>query len=156
MDDTTKLILTTTHMATEGDTLGLPEAFQLTLSAQRQFLTTMLNQARAETNTEAIEAIYDFANTAYGLTLLDLFPELHNKHINNQTIEAAISAQDQFIRQAVEELKVTNPRRLRKQKKALAKVKSDLRAKIIENEMAKKQIHLDEVDDVSTANSENT
>lgn len=145
MNETTRLILTPTTIQTEGDTCNIMEAFQLTLSAQKQFLNTLLHQANDEEYPEVYQALYDFANQAYGNLLSDLFPDLHNAHITDETIDKAMQAQDEFIQAAIDELKQTNPRRYKKAQKGFQKHQSSQRAKIIELNMLRRQQEIRDV-----------
>lgn len=145
MDDTTKLIISPTTLTIEGGECNLEDIFRLTLSVQRQALSTMLGQARVEENREAIEALYDFTNQAYGNVLLELFPELHNRDIDSDLIEQTIAAQDAFITQELENLRQTNPRRYKKQQKLVKQHISNQRAKLLERQMQARQINVDEV-----------
>lgn len=145
MNNDTRLIISPTTMQVEGGDCNLEDIFRLTLSVQRQALSTMLHQARAEDNREAIEALYDFANQAYGNILIELFPELHNSEITEDLLERTIAAQDAFINQELENLRQTNPRLYKKQQKNLQRHISDMRAKLLERKMKARQIKIEDV-----------
>lgn len=139
MNETTRLILSPTAIQTEGETCNIMEAFQLTLSAQKHFLSTLLAQANDDEYPELYTSLYDFANQAYGNILNDLFADLHNAHITDETLDKAMQAQDEFIQAAIDELKQTNPRRYKKAQKDFQKHLSNQRAKIIELDMHRRQ-----------------
>lgn len=144
MNDTTRLILSPKAIQTEGDTCNIVEAFQLTLSAQKHFLQTLLAQASDTEYPELYASLYDFANQAYGNILSDLFPDMHNAHITDETIDRAMRAQDEFIETALAELKAKNPRRFKKAQKDAARRQSQQRAKIMEINMLKRQMQIEE------------
>lgn len=144
MNETTRLILAPTFIQTEGETCNIMEAFQLTLSAQKHFLQTLLAQASDAEYPELYQSLYDFANQAYGNILTDLFPDMHNAHITDETIDKAMQAQDEFIETALAELRQNNPRRFKKAQKETARRQSAQRAKIMEINMLKRQIPLED------------
>ena len=98
------LLITPQHMSIRNGPLSFEDGFMLTLSAQRQFIQQVLTQARTAGQTEVIAKLYDVINETYGSVLTELFPEYHNPHINDETIDKTIAAQDAFINQALAEL----------------------------------------------------
>lgn len=135
MKETTWLKITPARV--ESNDLDFESAFELLLSALRQYALTLV-----QAHPEAKEEVYDWINQGTSGILHEIDPEKDpNPDID---INEVIAKQDLYIHTQLDNLKQNNPRRYKKALKQVRQMQSDQRAKILEKNMRTRQVSIDD------------
>ena len=137
MKPTTWLKLTPNQI--ESHDLDFESAFELLLSALRQYAVTLINHAPDD---QALrDEVYDWINQGTSGILHEIDPD---KDLNpDLDINEVIAKQDLYIHEALDNLRQNNPRRYKKVQKDIQKRKSEQRAKILEMHRQNNQVRPD-------------
>jgi len=135
MDSSTYIKLT--QKGIHSNNLSYPDAMQLLFSAVRQLSLQIL-----EDNPNLRDDIYDWVNQASATILQAIDPAAEpNPGFDPDRI---IEEENARILNEAEQLQKTNPRRYKKMIKAYRQIKSDLRARALDQELRSRQIDIDE------------
>ena len=123
MKETTWLKITPRQI--ESNDLDFESAFELLLSALRQYALTLVSA-----HPEAKEEVYDWINQGVSGILHEIDPTSDpNPQLD---INEVIAKQDLYIHEHLTQLKTKNPRLYKKSLKAVKQQQSDQRAKILD------------------------
>ena len=97
MNKFTEIIITPNSMRVKGGDLNFADGTRMLLTAQRQIVIDLISSAPPDDLEEIRTAIFETLNVAYGRLLEEIFPDLHNAHINKEFIDKVIEKENQDL-----------------------------------------------------------
>lgn len=95
MNTFTELIITPHSMRVKGGDLNFADATRMLLTAQKKIVTDLLDNLHDNPEFEDIRSgLFDTLNVGYGRLLEEIFPDLHNVHIDKDYIEQTIEQEN--------------------------------------------------------------